>query len=70
MKPYGYVRIVRVWCGIHTNPILGCFGNPEGLNYVSLLVGVVPELSSYGASLADGILGLIIEVTKGGISSN
>jgi hypothetical protein len=24
----------------------------------------------YGASLANGILGLIIEVTKGGISSN
>jgi hypothetical protein len=27
-------------------------------------------LRKYGASLADGILGLIIEVMKGGISSN
>jgi hypothetical protein len=28
------------------------------------------SLHKYGASLADGILGLIIEVMKGGISSN
>jgi hypothetical protein len=28
------------------------------------------SLCKYGASLADGILGLIIEVVKGGISSN
>jgi hypothetical protein len=28
------------------------------------------SLRKYEASLADGILGLIIEVTKGGISSN
>jgi hypothetical protein len=28
------------------------------------------SLRKYGALLADGIIGLIIEVTKGGISSN
>jgi hypothetical protein len=36
-----------MWCRIHTDPVLRCFDNPEGLNYENLLVGVVPELSSW-----------------------
>jgi hypothetical protein len=27
-KPHGSIQIVRMWCGIHTDPILGCFDNP------------------------------------------
>jgi hypothetical protein len=40
MKPHGSVQVVRVWCGIRTNPVLRCFDNPEGLNYGNLLLGV------------------------------
>jgi hypothetical protein len=34
-------------CRIHTDIILRCFVNPEGLSYGDLLVGVVPELVSW-----------------------
>jgi hypothetical protein len=34
----------ELWCGIHTNPILRCFDNPEALNYEDLLEGMVPKL--------------------------
>jgi hypothetical protein len=46
MKPHGSIRVVGMWCTIHTDPIVRCFDNPEGLNYENLLVGVVPKLSS------------------------
>jgi hypothetical protein len=32
IKPHSFVRVVRRWCGVHTNPVRGCFDNPEGLN--------------------------------------
>jgi hypothetical protein len=47
MKPHSFVRVVRMWRGEYTNPILMCFANPERLNYVDLLVGMVPELASW-----------------------
>jgi hypothetical protein len=47
MKPHGSVRVVRKWCDVRTDPILGCFDNPEVLNYGDLLVGVVPKLESW-----------------------
>jgi hypothetical protein len=47
MKPHGSVWVVRMWCGIHTDPVLRCFDNPEWLSYGDLLVGVVPKLSSW-----------------------
>jgi hypothetical protein len=47
IKTHGLIRVVRIWCGIHTNPILRCFDNPEGLNCENLLVDVVPELSRW-----------------------
>jgi hypothetical protein len=47
MKPLSSVWFVRMWCDIHTDPILRCFDGQEGLNYGDLLVGVVPELSSW-----------------------
>jgi hypothetical protein len=46
MKPHDSIRVVRMWCGICTDPILRCFDNPEGLSYEDSLVGVVHELSS------------------------
>jgi hypothetical protein len=46
MIPHGSIRVVRMWCDIHTDPILRCFDNPEELSYGDLLVSVVPELSS------------------------
>jgi hypothetical protein len=47
MKSHSSVRVVRMWCGICTDPILWCFVNLEGLNYEDLLVGVVLELTSW-----------------------
>jgi hypothetical protein len=47
MKPHGFMQVVRIWCGICTDPVLRCFDNSEGLSYGDLLVSVVPELSSW-----------------------
>jgi hypothetical protein len=47
MKPHGSVRVVRMWCGICTNPVLRCFNSLEGLSCRNLLVRVVSELSSW-----------------------
>jgi hypothetical protein len=41
-----------------------------GLGFLKFLTFSWWSLHKYGASLADGILGLIIEVTKEGISLN
>jgi hypothetical protein len=41
-----------------------------GLGFLKFLTFSKWSLRKYGASLVDGILGLIIEVTKEGISSN
>jgi hypothetical protein len=46
MKPHGSVWVIRMWFGIHTDPILKCFYNPEGLSCGDLLVDVVPELAN------------------------
>jgi hypothetical protein len=32
MKPHGFIRVVRMWCGECTNPVLRCFINLEVLN--------------------------------------
>jgi hypothetical protein len=47
IKPHSFVWVVRMWCIIRTDPVLRCFGNPEGLSYGDLLVGVVPKLSRW-----------------------
>jgi hypothetical protein len=41
-----------------------------GLGFLKFMTFSWCSLRKYEASLADGILGLIIKVTKGGISSN
>jgi hypothetical protein len=46
MKPHGSIHVVRMWCDKCTNPVLGCFDNPEGLSCRDLLVGMVLELLS------------------------
>jgi hypothetical protein len=46
MKPCGSIRVVRMWCGICTDPVLRCFDNLEGLSYRNFLVSVVPELAN------------------------
>jgi hypothetical protein len=46
MKPHDSVWVVRMWCGMCTDPIHRCFDNPEELNYGDLLVGIVPKLLS------------------------
>jgi hypothetical protein len=40
-----------LWCGICTEPVLGCVNNSEGLNCGDLLEGVIPEL----VELANGL---------------
>jgi hypothetical protein len=47
MKSHSSIQLIRIWCRIHTHPILKCFMNLEGLNYEDFLVGVVPELVSW-----------------------
>jgi hypothetical protein len=47
MKSHSSIRVVRLWCRVHTDPIVRCFVNLEGLNYGDLLVGVVPKLTSW-----------------------
>jgi hypothetical protein len=47
MKPHDSIRVVRMRCDIHINPVLRCFDNPEGLSYGDLLVNVVPKLASW-----------------------
>jgi hypothetical protein len=47
MKPHGSIQVVIMWCGIHTNPVLRCFVDTKELSYGDLLVGVVPELTSW-----------------------
>jgi hypothetical protein len=42
MKSHSSVWVVRMWCRIHTDPVLRCFVDLNGLNYVDLLLGVVP----------------------------
>jgi hypothetical protein len=32
MKPHGFTQVVKRWCGVRTDPILGCLDDPEGLN--------------------------------------
>jgi hypothetical protein len=47
MKPLNSIRVVKMWCGVRTDPVLRFFDNLEGLNYGDLLVGIVPKLSSW-----------------------
>jgi hypothetical protein len=47
MKPHVFVWVVKMRCGIHTNPIVWYFDNLEGLSCRDLLVIVVPELTSW-----------------------
>jgi hypothetical protein len=47
MKPHGSISVVRMWCGICTDPVHRCFDNPEGLSCGDLLVGMVPKFSSW-----------------------
>jgi hypothetical protein len=46
MKTHSFVRVVRMWCEIHTVLILRCVNNSEGLNCWNILVGVVPEFTN------------------------
>jgi hypothetical protein len=39
MVPSG---LSELWCKIHTDPVLRCFVNPEGLNCKDWLEGMVP----------------------------
>jgi hypothetical protein len=47
MKPHGSIWVVRMWYDMRTDPVLRCFDNPEGLSCGDLLVGMVPELTSW-----------------------
>jgi hypothetical protein len=47
MKPRGSIRVIRMWCNICIDPVLRCFDNPEGMSYEDIIVGVIPELSSW-----------------------
>jgi hypothetical protein len=51
MKPHGSVRVVRRWCGMHIDPVHGCFNNPEGLNHGNLSSGH----GSWVCELANGL---------------
>jgi hypothetical protein len=44
---HGSIWVVRMWCGMHTNPVLRYFDNSEGLSCGDLLAGIVSELLSW-----------------------
>jgi hypothetical protein len=44
MKPHSSVQVVRRWCGVHTDPVLRCFDNSEGLNNGHLSRGRGPQV--------------------------
>jgi hypothetical protein len=46
MKSHSFVWVVRMWCGIHTDPVVMCFINQKELSCGDLLVSMVPELMS------------------------
>jgi hypothetical protein len=47
MKPHGPVRVVRRWHGMRADLVFMCLDDLEGLNNCDLLVGVVPEFTSW-----------------------
>jgi hypothetical protein len=51
MKPHSSVWVVRRWCGIRADPVLGCLDDPGGLNNGYLLSGYGPCVQE----LADGL---------------
>jgi hypothetical protein len=62
MKPHGSIQVVRMWLGICSDPVLGCFDDLEGLSYEDLLVGMVIELAN-GLKLGTAVLSLYISGT-------
>jgi hypothetical protein len=40
-------RLSELLYRISTDPVLRCFSNPEGLNCMDVLEGMVPELMSW-----------------------
>jgi hypothetical protein len=51
MKPHSCIWVVRRLCGMHIDPVCGCFDNPERLNYRDLPGG----RGSRVRELADGL---------------
>jgi hypothetical protein len=51
MKSHSSIQVVRMWCRIHTDPLLRCFNNSDGMNCGSLLVGIAPQLFELANSL-------------------
>jgi hypothetical protein len=47
MKSHRFIRVVRMWCRIRTDPVFMCFINPKGLSCGDLLVSVVFKLVSW-----------------------
>jgi hypothetical protein len=57
MKPHALIRVVRKWCGLHTDPILRCLDDLEGLNNGYLHSGCGPRVHE----LANGLrLGTVV----------
>jgi hypothetical protein len=47
MNSHSSIQVVRMWYGIHIDPVLSCFMDLEQPNYRDLIVGVIPELTSW-----------------------
>jgi hypothetical protein len=45
--PHGSVWVVRLWCGICTDPVLRCVNNLEGMNCGGLLDVMAPKFMSW-----------------------
>jgi hypothetical protein len=54
MKPHSSDRIVRRWCIVRTNPVRGCFDNPEELNRGNLPRGCGSRVHELANSLILG----------------
>jgi hypothetical protein len=47
MKPHGFIRVVRMWCGIRTDSVLRSFDNLKGLSCGDLLVSFCGPLEPF-----------------------
>jgi hypothetical protein len=56
IKPHGSIWVVRRWCDMCTDPIRGCFNNPEGLSNGHLPSERGPQVRELANSLKLGIV--------------
>jgi hypothetical protein len=63
MKPHGFVWVVRKWHSLRTDPVHGCFDDPEGLNNGYLPSGRGPRVHEVANDLRLGTTVLSLDLS-------